>query len=118
MVEAIGAAWRERPSSVEQDDALCGFNAHAVHTRPRLRPQRVVRIMQRARTLLWRDRLRNRCKQRRKRNQNRQKDESSHIQAHALSSTAATTPSRWGPRSWLFADAGLSSRAATLSQWG
>jgi hypothetical protein len=51
MVEAIGAAWRERPSNVEQDDALCGFHAHAVDTRRRSRPQRVVRIMQRARTL-------------------------------------------------------------------
>src|SRR5262245_38490506 len=97
MVEAIGAAWRERPSNTEQDDALCGFNAHAVHTRRRLRPQGVVRIMQRARTLLGRDRLRSRCKQRRKRNENRQKDESSHIQTHALSR--------------LFADGRLGSRA-------
>src|SRR6478609_7021239 len=76
MVEAIGAAWRECPSNVEHDDALCGFNAHAVHTRRRLRPQRVVGIMQRARTLLGHDSLRNRCK-RRKRNEKRQKDESS-----------------------------------------
>src|SRR5215472_109396 len=79
VVEAIGAAWRERPSNVEQDDALCSFNTHAVHTWRRLRPQRVVRIMQRARTLLGRERLRSRCKQRRKRNENRQKDESSHM---------------------------------------
>src|SRR5262252_4322024 len=103
MVKAIGAAWRERPSNTEQDDSLCGFNAHAVRTRRRLRPQRVVRIMQRARTLPGCDRLRNRgprharilvlrvmgwgsrCKQRRKRNENRQKDESSHIQTHARS---------------------------------
>src|SRR5215472_661449 len=114
MVEAIGAAWRERPSNTEQDDALCGFKAHAVHTRRRLRPQRVVRIMQRARTLLGRDgprsrgprhaRIlvlrvmgwRSRCKQRRKCNENRQKDESSHIQTHA--------------RSRLFANDRLSSR--------
>src|SRR5215471_12387481 len=54
MVEAIGAAWRERSSNVEQDDALCGLNAYTVHTWRRLRPQRVVRIMQRARTLLGR----------------------------------------------------------------
>ena len=97
MVEAIGAAWRERPSNTEQYDALCGFNAHAVHTRRRLRPQRVVRIMQRARTFLGCDRLRSRCKQRRNRNESRQKDESSHIQTPA--------------RSQLFADDRLSSGA-------
>src|SRR5437588_504538 len=79
MVEAIGAAWRERPGNTEHDDALCGFNAHAVHTRRRLRPKRVVRIMQSARTLLGCDRLLNCRKQRCKRNENRQKDESSHI---------------------------------------
>src|SRR4029077_14116903 len=97
--------WRERPSNTEQDGALCGFNAHAVHTRRRLRPQRVVRIMQCARTILGCDRLRSPCKQRRKRNENRQKDESSHIQTPA--------------RSQLFADDRLSSeRQAMLSQWG
>src|SRR5215471_15656289 len=91
MVEAIGAAWRERPSNVEQDDALCGFNAHAVRTRRRLRPQRVMRTTQRAGTVVGRDgrggrdRLRSRCQQRRKRNENRQKDKSCHIQMHARS---------------------------------
>src|SRR5215471_8999806 len=85
VVEAISAALRKRPSNVEQDDALCGFNAHAVHTRRRLRPQRVVRIMQRARTLLGREPLRSRYKQRRNRNENRQKDESNHIHPHARS---------------------------------
>src|SRR5690349_5130703 len=30
MVEAIGAAWRERPNNFEHDHSLCGFNAHAV----------------------------------------------------------------------------------------
>src|SRR5262249_6440095 len=54
MVEAIGAAWREGPSNTEQDRALCGFNAHSVRTRRRLRPQRVVRIMHRTRTRLGR----------------------------------------------------------------
>src|SRR5215471_3628725 len=122
MVEAIGAAWRERPSNVEHDDAPCGFNAHAVHTRRRLRPQRVVRIMQRARALLGYDRLqsrgrqharvlvlrvmgwRSRCKQRRKRNESRQKDESSHIQTHARGSLPMTVSAR--------------ERRAMLSQWG
>src|SRR5215471_8440047 len=33
MVEAIGAARRERPGNFEQDDALCGFHAHVVETR-------------------------------------------------------------------------------------
>src|SRR6185312_4316656 len=82
MVEAIGAMRRERTSNLEQDDALSSFNSNAVHTRRRLRPQRIVRVMQRARTLLGRERLRSRRKQRGQRNENRQKHESSHIQTH------------------------------------
>src|SRR5215472_11832203 len=46
MVETVGAAWRERPSNLEQDDALCGCNPYAVDPRRRLPPQRVVRITQ------------------------------------------------------------------------
>src|SRR5215472_15795229 len=74
MVEAVGAARCKCPGGVEQDDTLCGFHAYAVATRRRLRPQRVVRIAQRARTLLgrWRALLEgeSRCNQRRKRNKN------------------------------------------------
>lgn len=83
VVEAIGAARRERPSYTEHDDAFCGFNAHAVSTRRRLRPQRIVRIMKRARTLLGRNRRRSRCKQGRKRNEKPQKNESHNQRTHA-----------------------------------
>src|SRR5215467_5517555 len=71
MVEAVGTAGREGASHVEQDDALGGFHAYAVDTRRRLRPQRVVRILEGTRTRLGSRRLRSRGKQRRQPKDNR-----------------------------------------------